>query len=301
MSLGIISKIARGFGLSAIKAKGIAPSVMTYGGIAGMAVGSFMLAKRMPKVKEIIEERRKDIEDLGEEDIKAAMKIKRRTIVEILKEVSLPVGIMITSAGAIIGGHNMLRKDVLGLIGVNSALEARHTRLLNRVKEEMGAETADEWENGIRKSEAKYLDENGKEKIGSINVTDTDPMIFDELWFSRETSDAYKQSVTLNHSALGGIETLLTNRLHTKGYVTMLELLEELGMYNMIKEYGPMADRIGWLLGEGDNEVKLRLELNDAVIKGVSDVWILRPNHDGDIKSKIQWKNTWPKLKKSIV
>lgn len=154
------------------------PTICVVTGVAGMAVSAVLACRATLKVKDILEEREKNLEavetelakgtdDYTEEDAKNDRRIiKIQTGVKVAKSYIVPVALGVVSATSILYGHNIVNKRNAALGAAYTALDQSYKEYRKKVIETLGEEAEHKMRFGVteEENEVEVEGKNGKKK-----------------------------------------------------------------------------------------------------------------------------------------
>lgn len=291
--------------------KKYSPEILLGAGIIGMGVGTVLACRATLQVEDIIDEYdelRDKIEDgvnlheegeinypmeVANKDIKV---LKAQTAVSFVKLYAPSVTLMGVSVGAILASYRIMSKRQVALMAAYKVMEEAFTTYRGRVVKELGETKDAHFMYGTETvlEEETIVDENGKKKkvtkereelIPGVKLSGFARMFQEEApdqvggWTG---STQWSPIHDYNLSFLMAKEQHFNNKLVAKGFVTVNEVLEELGFNateaGMISGWRYKSDR-------GDGYISFRPRAIDGnwIMGKDGDPIVLDFNIDGVI------------------
>lgn len=279
------------------------PNITTVISAIGVVGTAVLSAKAAYDSIEALEDHKKTIEKLHinkdnfddpKEYNKEVFSVYKDTAFEMIK-VYWPAALAsATTMAAIFTTNSVHRKRYLAMSGMYSAILTAYNEYRNRVSKKYGEEAERELYYDLKREEIVTVetDKKGREKT-KVEIV-TKPGIIDDPTFSLFLIDQrdktwYYKNPEMTYYRLTEIEKYLTQRLRTKGYLFLNEVLSELQ-----KPEIPEGQIIGWVYdetkGDTDNCVDFGLKSGtenfDFFMNGKNDFVYITMNHDGTIYDK---------------
>lgn len=202
-----------------------------------------------------------------------------RTAARMVKLYAPTVGLMALSAACFIGMHNIQAGRIAGLSGAYASVKEAFDQYQQRNIELNGEdnhklckygwhEEEEVAEDGtvIKKKVAntpkdmeKLMEENGK--MGKLPFHDQDYI------FARNTSSKYHGNPALDRNLFESVENYCNNYLNARGFVTVNDVLDALGMERTIE-----GTYLGWVKGYGQGiDIGWRDSFNNRFLAGYPD------------------------------
>ena len=268
--MGFKAFIARKATLAVMALRVKKPTICVVGGTLGMA-GAGVLAcvqtvrkldgvldkhnAEMAKIREAREKSEAGEIDLKKEGIdlkQATTGVYIKTAGRCLKVYWAPLVMMAGSAALILYGHHILQSRHALTLAAYTALEDRFKTYRNRVKGVIGDEKEELLFNGAEKKLVTAFDENGNEKTEEKTVVVDPHQNLGEYSFIFDVANAphtWSKKPGENYMLLRSQQIYANQRLQSKGYVSLNQVLESLDM-DPIKE----GQFIGWILNKASEE-----------------------------------------------
>lgn len=295
---------------AAFKIKKASPELLLVGGIACIIGGTVLACKATKKADKILDEGREEVsyfptnpeeftEDIAEVDRdyviadnkKRVAKSKLRTLGRVAGAYAPAVALGSAGIAMIFTSHGIMRKRNGALLASYNALDAMFKTYRARVlEEEDGKERDRRYLLGKDISELTDGASNESELVQNVNSDAFEMLAQYPEWydlhtcrFDATTSRAFSMHPFSNLQRIRGAESVMTSRLHEKGYVSLNEVLHELHMDPV--PWGQLVGRI-WISG-GEND--------DFEIEAVES----RPDQPGSpivLNFKLDNTTIWDKL-----
>lgn len=230
------------------------PVLLFGAGVVGVTATVVLACKGTLKLEETLIHHQKNMESLNEvkgrmteEDaVKTKALIYTKTVMEIGKLYAPAIVIGVVSIGCLTGSHVVLTKRNAGLTAAYAALDKGFQEYRRRVANEFGEDKDREFRHGT----ITVVEEDEKgEKVAVRKVNpDGTPSIYAQLF--DENSSSWNPDPTYNLVFLRAQQKILTDRLRAKGHLFLNEVYDDLGL-----ERTPAGQVVGWVLGNGDDEV----------------------------------------------
>lgn len=306
----------RAFYRTSFKLKKHSPEILVVTGVVGTVVSAVMACKATTKINFVLEETKRQVDivhegvekgevqgytesgEVGmipytEEDSKKDLAIVYgKTALKFAKLYAPSVILGTASIGAILGGHNMLRKRNLALAAAYTAVDTGFKQYRGRVIERLGEQMDKELTYDIKAKEVEetITDKKGKEKTVTKTVEVANPsaaMMSPYTFCFDETATGWVRDAEANKFFLARQQDYANEKLQAKGHMFLNEVLDMLGIPRC-----RAGQTVGWVYDEknpiGDNYIDfgvldLRLEANRNFMNGLEKSIWLNFNVDGDI------------------
>ena len=306
----------RAFYRTSFKLKKHSPEILVVTGVVGTVVSAVMACKATTKINFVLEDTKKQVDivhegvekgevqgytesgDVGmipytEEDSKKDLAIVYgKTALKFAKLYAPSVILGTASIGAILGGHNMLRKRNLALAAAYTAVDTGFKQYRGRVIERLGEQMDKELTYDIKAKEVEetITDKKGKEKTVTKTVEVANPsaaMMSPYTFCFDETATGWVRDAETNKFFLLRQQDYANEKLRAKGHMFLNEVLDMLGMPRQ-----RAGQVVGWVYDEnnavGDNYIDFGIfdihnEANRNFVNGLEKSIWLNFNVDGDI------------------
>ena len=292
------AKIGPKMGRKLLKVKSNAPDIAVFVGLGAVIVGTGWLVKRVYDNSSKLDFYKQTIEEAKDEnDMEVVKEARKDLAVNVLKTVGPPVAVITTGCAGVFYGRHLFKTKNFALVTANGVLQNKLTTLMERVDEEKGEGTAQEWVNEVRKVKIDEIDEKGKKKTKHAK-TMPDHITGFALPFDASAHKFHK-SPTLNRTTIMHAEESLNRDLNYKGVITGMDPYAELGWSEETLKGLLGVDKVKTLkkMHLTQNAEKSRhfsyqvFDIdapwtydNDRFIKGEESICIIDPNfHDFDI------------------
>lgn len=301
MNNKILIKIGCELGKVGLVLKKHEPEILVVAGAIG-TIGSTVLACRATlKANELIAESKKEVENIhakaeekrdeySEEDEKQAVRITYgKTALNLVKLYAPSVILGGLSLGAMFASNNMLRKRNVALATAYAAIDKSFKEYRGRVVDKYGEEVDKELRYGTRTEKIKVTEvdpETGEEKTVKKEVKVADPNLKSDyaMYFNRQTSAYFDECYDYNLSMLRAKESYWTIMLQQRGYVTLNEVLQDIGID------GTKAGMVvGWYYDKNNDESddQIDLRINEVYLDNGDGTYektiVIDPNVQGSI------------------
>lgn len=308
MKTNFIANLTRNANRIGLRFKKHSPEILVVAGIVGTVASTVMACKATTKLNEVLEESKDQIDQIhsyveengfsekySEEDSKKDLAIVyTQSALKVAKLYAPAVGLGIVSIGAILGGHNILRKRNVALAAAYTAVDKGFKEYRGRVIERFGKELDRELKHNIKTKEIEEVvqNEDGTESTVKKTVDYIDPNKYSE--FARFFDDGctgWEKDSELNLMFLRRQQDYANNVLKTRGYLFLNEVYEMLGIPRT-----KAGQIVGWIYDEkhpiGDNFVDFGIydiykEKNRDFVNGYERTILLDFNVDGNILDMI--------------
>lgn len=262
-----------------IKAK--SPEIGLVIGIGASVAALVSMYKRAPKIKAIVEKRKEDLAQVDKlvadpelakgnnydivKDAKQDVKIiNTKTVVDICKELIVPVGLEALSIFCMTSSHKILRKRNVALATAANISMKEFKEYRERVAERLGEAVDKELKYDVKaeKIEKKEVDENGKEKKTKevINAVDATSLPKDSIYsciFDSANSIRWSKDPWENKQFLKSVQKEANARLIKNGYLFLNEVRKMLGMEPCIA-----GQVVGWIWDPEDTKRDNMVDFN---------------------------------------
>lgn len=304
----IIKKAIRKVHMTGLRFRKCSPEILVIAGIIGTIGSTVMACKATTKLSSILEESRKDADDIHqyaetegfsdkytEKDMNKDLTIVHaKSAVKVIQLYAPAIGLGTLSIAAILGGHHILRKRNVALAAAYAAVEKSFKDYRGRVAEKFGEAMEKEIRYNIseKEIEEKVVKEDGTETVEKRLVKTVDPNNYSE--FARFFDDGclgWDKDPELNLLTLRKQQEYATDRLRAQGYLFLNDVYEMLGIPKTAA-----GQLVGWIYNEkhpvGDNYVDFGIydiekPRNRDFVNGYERTILLDFNVDGNILDKI--------------
>lgn len=285
--------------------KKYSPEILAVVGVIGTVTSAVMACKATTKVSEILNESKKELDDINEitndeniseEDYTENDHKRDLTIVyaqtglKFAKLYGPSVALGVLSIGSLLTSNKILKKRNVALAAAYTTLDKSYKQYRNRVVERFGEELDRELKYNIKAKEIKetVVDENGKKKTvkKTISVVNPDD-ISDYARIFDHNCENWQNSAEHNLLFLRNQERYANDLLRTNGRLFLNEVYDMLGFQRT-----KAGQIVGWVYNEnnpeGDNFVDFGLfetyrEGVSNFINGYEPTVLLNFNPDGDV------------------
>ena len=308
MKTNFIANLTRNVNRIGLQFKKHSPEILVVAGVVGTVASTVMACKATTKLSEVLEESKDQIDQIhgyveengfsekySEEDSKKDLAIVyTQSALKVAKLYAPAVGLGIVSIGAILGGHNILRKRNVALAAAYTAVDKGFKEYRGRVIERFGKELDRELKHNIKTKEIEEVvqNEDGTESTVKKTVDYIDPNKYSE--FARFFDDGctgWEKDSELNLMFLRRQQDYANEVLKTRGHLFLNEVYEMLGIPRT-----KAGQIVGWIYDEkhpiGDNFVDFGIydiykEKNRDFVNGYERTILLDFNVDGNILDMI--------------
>lgn len=256
------NSITRTFHKVGLKFKKHSPEILMTAGIVGTVASAVMACKATTKLNTILEESKENIDKIHnyvetegfsekytEEDSKKDLTIVyTQTGVKLAKLYAPAVILGAVSIGAIVNGHNILRKRNLALAAAYKAVDKGFKDYRGRVVERFGKELDHELKYNIKAKDVKetVTNEDGTESTvnKTVNAT-TDRDISEYAKFYDDGCTGWCKDPEHNLMFLRRQQDYANERLQSKGYLFLNEVYDMLGIPKT-----QAGQVVGWIYNE---------------------------------------------------
>lgn len=256
------NSITRTFHKVGLKFKKHSPEILMTAGIVGTVASAVMACKATTKLNTILEESKENIDKIHnyvetegfsekytEEDSKKDLTIVyTQTGVKLAKLYAPAVILGAVSIGAIVNGHNILRKRNLALAAAYKAVDKGFKDYRGRVIERFGNELDRELKYNIKAKDVKetVTNEDGTESTvnKTVNVT-TNRDISEHAKFYDDGCTGWCKDPEHNLMFLRRQQDYANERLQSKGYLFLNDVYDMLGIPKT-----QAGQVVGWIYNE---------------------------------------------------
>ncbi len=277
-----------------------APEILIGVGMTAGAAGTALACVATTKVNSIVEETKKELNDIKEEENELTDPKKERAMVYVKAAGKLAanyapaIGLSIVSAGCILYGAGILNKRntalSLGLAAATNTFKEYRKEVINRYGEDVDKQIR----YGLKSVEIKTKEtgEDGKPKTvkKNINVLEDYDQI-SPLDYSRvfDWCNPYWDSdMNTNRFFINSQQYLYNNKLRADGHVFLNDVLKSLGFPTT-----RVGQEVGWVYDPnnscGDNFIDFGMYEACVDVEGYRKVLMLDFNVDGSILNKVDW------------
>ena len=285
------------------------PEILVVAGVVGTVVSAVMACKATTKASTIMDNAKTSVdaihvvaenpafeEQYTKEDAQKDLAITyAKTGLEFAKLYAPSVALGAVSITSILVGHNILRKRNLALAAAYQIVDTGFKQYRGRVVERFGEQLDKELRYDIKAKEIEetVVDKKGKEKTVTKTVEVADPIaaMSPYTFCFDETSTAWVRDAEANKFFLARQQDYANEKLKSKGYMCLNEVLEMLGLRRT-----KAGQVVGWIYDEnnpiGDNFIDfgimdIRCEANRNFMNGLEKSIWLTFNVDGDIVNRL--------------
>jgi hypothetical protein len=280
------------------------PRILFYSGLALMGATVVTACKGTLKLEGVLEDVRRDREDVKENALRNPDKFTDRDISKLnfyitakglarIGQLYLPaVSLGVASVACLTTSHNQLTRRNAGLSAALAATERALDSYRARVRESIGEERELKLWRDEKKTEQPVLDDEGRETKSMKKVKTGGGMSpYARVW-GRDTSNEWSPQAEYNLAKLRSVQEYGTMVLNSRGHLFLNEIHDELGL-----DRTPAGAVVGWLskkYGGADGYVDFGVlnRSDDEQIRfldfvtGREDHILLDFNVDGEI-----WRN----------
>lgn len=308
----MIVKLSTKLGKVGLVIKKREPEILVIAGAVGAVTSTVLACKATLKVTEVLAEHKETINIIHDTAAREDMKEKytaetekrdvrivyTQTALKIAKEYAPAIILGGLSLGCMFASNNMLRKRNAALAVAYATIDKSFKDYRGRVAERFGTDVEEEIRLGMTEetiTETERDPETGKDKKVKKKVKVADPNLTSDyaMYFNEQTSVYYDSCYDFNLTMLHAKEAYWTNMLQQRGYVTLNEVLEDIGVA------GHKAGMVvGWFYDKknpkGDDQVLFNIkEVYVRTGDGEHDMRkmiIIDPNVQGEIYSLMEEK-----------
>lgn len=307
--LAIMNNVTKFAKRSGLKFKKHSPEILVVSGVVGVVTSAVMACKATIKLDSILEESKEQVEKIhgyveaegysekysAEDEKKDLTIVYTKSAIKIVKLYGPSVVLGALSIGAILGGHNMLRKRNLALAAAYTALDTSFKDYRGRVIERFGKELDRELRFNIQNKEIESVvtNEDGTESIEkkSVSVVGNLDGYSPYAKFYDDGCIGWEKDPELNLMFLRRQQDAANEILKRDGYLFLNEVYEMLGIPKTTA-----GQLVGWIYDEknpvGDNYVDFGIydlykENCRDFVNGYERTILLDFNVDGEIYKMI--------------
>jgi hypothetical protein len=291
--------------------KNYSPEILAVVGVGGVITSGVLAARATLKLEplvETLEHQRAAIHDEyalnnfdDKELSKRLFKAQSTFVLGLAKLYGPSVTLGAASVAALLGGQGILKKRNVALLGAYKSLESAYSEYRKRVIEEVGEEKEERIRLNLRAFDADETSGDDSDKPMAL-LTDEElkkralgasPYA---VFFDKYTSKDWSDNTDYNVTFLTIQQSVANDRLVSRGYLFLNEVLEALGM-----ERTEAGQYVGWIYQdgertEGDNYVDFGIDHGATVLKDKYQFEedgsiMLDFNVDGTIIDKVWKKN----------
>lgn len=280
--------------LAAAKVAKYSPQILTGVGVVGGIASTVLIAKATLSVEPIVTAHEEAINYIkhdfetgllaAKESDKEIRKVYFRTGLALVKLYGPGVSLGLASVISVIAAQGIAQKRQVALVAGAKSIESAFQAYRARVAEALGEDKEAEIRNGI--STETVEDANGKKtKVKVFNPEGLEPHI---VLFGEDNLNWQKGNIEITRLFLKNIQNWSNDRLNSRGYVYLNEVLNWLGLPET-----PAGQVVGWLhkdLNNGDGYIDFGWEnnpVNQAKFGEYPQGILLNFNVDGEINSKL--------------
>lgn len=243
------NKVTRTFGDVKLKFKKHSPEILVVTGVIGVVGAAVLACRATTKASKIVEQAKEDLETINhcvenpeslpepytKEDAK-----KDTTIVyakaglQVAKEYAPAVVLGALSIGAILGGHNILRKRNMALGAAYAVVDTSFKEYRKRVIERFGNELDKEIRYNVKAKEVEetVVDKDGKEKkvTKTVKLADSPAKATPYTFCYDVGCEGWQKDPEHNKWFLLQQQNYANEKLKAQGYLFMNDVLESLGL-----------------------------------------------------------------------
>jgi len=299
---GLKTVVTSKLGRQVLTGKKHAPLILFAVGTVGVVTAAVIACRATLKLEEVLDEAdnnitelkdRRDSEDMTEKEFsRAASKVYFKAGAKIAGMYAPAALLLAGSIAALTGSHVMLTNRYAGMVSAYAALDKGFKAYRERVVEKLGKDQDQEFRYGTQELEIveEAADGSGPVVKTIKRAAPTADTIY-ARWFD-SGSNMWNKEAALNYVFLKSQEEHWNYRLGLKGYVTLNEVYENLGLPR--KKFGQI---VGWTKdahqrGTGDGYISFgifegKTEGARDFINGWNSSVLLDFNVDGNILDEI--------------
>lgn len=283
--MGKFDKITRFAAKAGKVLKKHSPEILMVAGVVGVITSAVMACKATTKLNDIIEEGKTDAEEIHkvaesrpeeftEDDVKQAITINTgKTALKVAKLYAPSVALGVLSLTALVTSNIILRKRIATVTAAYIALDESFKTYRGRVKERFGEDVEKEIRLGTGSVEVTELNEDGTETTKTVTLAGI-PASEYAVIFDTHTSCVAGKNKDYNLTTIRGIESYLNQQLEAKGFVTLNEVYDGLGIEGT--RIGLVA---GWVYNK-EEYTKIEIEVTDVINEAGEPALMLDFNAD---------------------
>lgn len=255
----VTNALSRVSGRTGLVAKKYAPEIMLVAGVGCIVGGTVMACKATLQVEPIIDDAKKDLDDLrGSEDERDNKAIARTYISSGTKLARLygpSVGLITGGIGLVCGSHHIMHSRNVALVAAYELAEKSFSEYRNRVAEKYGEDEERNIRYNLHDEKIDVIEidpKTGKEKKKKETVSVTDTDIKDMSQYARyfdDSSREWTKSPEYNKSFLIGQQNYFNNLLQGRGHVFLNEVYDALGF-----KRSRAGQMVGWIYDPDSND-----------------------------------------------
>ena len=219
-----------------------------------------------------------------------------------LELVKLYGPVVVLGAGTFISffsGNRILAKRLAGVTAAYGTLQEAYMTYRENVTKDLGEEADFKYLYGMDGTfKEKYYDTKIDEKTGEVvNVGKAKVREIDVVNDVKDWNKVkgFTHDYEYNKFWLERIESLANGKLETKGYLTLYDVYDALGIvYTLDAKHEMMSHEVGWVKGYGDDDVRFNLVMvptvcgvKDGAVGNLSEVGLIDFNCVGTIWDKL--------------
>lgn len=297
MSFLDAAKLAAGqkLGKTLLLANKYSPQILTAVGVVGVVAAVGLTIRSTLKLNETLEKTEKDLfvvknsrDELTEKQYRKELtRVYLHRTGDLVKLYGPPLGALVIGTTAFLGANNILSRRNVALAAAYNVVKAEYDQFRANVRDELGEDRERELRLGLRDEKVTDI-ETGKE----ITVKKGDPSRYSRYAkiFDEGNENFNKHSREANLTFLLGQQSYATQRLQRRGWLTLNEVYEALGLPQT-----PDGAVVGWVSDGADGYVDFGIFDLDSpaardFVNGYERSIVLDFNVDGLIQDRIGWK-----------
>lgn len=245
------------------------PAILLGVGLVGATVSTVLACKATLKLDQVIDNAQekigtvKSVAATADEKVyskqdyqKDLAKVYLQSGVEFAKLYGPSVSLGLISYGCIIGGHTILNKRNVALLGAYKVVERAFSEYRARVREEHGDDADYLYYHGLRAEQVSVTEEvDGKKKKVKQTINVADPNSHSQYAkFFDESNPNWTKTPEYNLLFLKGVQNYMNDRLKSRGHLFLNEVYDAIGI-----ERTQVGQFVGWVMGAGDDFVDFGL------------------------------------------
>lgn len=280
MNLKFLAPVTQVMGRALLTVQKHSPELLTVAGIVGGVTASVLACKSTLTLHDDLEPLKNDVVYIRNQNNPSRGKDLTRAYsrmgLRVARHYAIPIGLGLLSAGAILAGFGIIHRRNAALIAAYNSLELAYNTYREKVREEFGDEKDQEL---LLKTEKQLARSKkiSKDGIDTGYIPAGTARFFDK--YNPNFNAANKE---MNLYFLKLQQTYLNDLLRVRGFVTLNEVYEKLGME-------PSRDglMLGWVTGRGrENFIDFGIwnannESARDFVNGREDAILLQFNHHG--------------------
>lgn len=272
-------------------ARKVSPKALTIIGVTGMVGGVALSSYAGVKADQIVSAASEELDAAkqkltGDEEadkpVKAEIRhIKRHAFGQLAKWYGPVIGLTAASGACVVGGHAILNKRNIALVGAYEGLDAVFKRYRTRVQDELGMEADERYMYGEKGPVVERIE---SPENGVIEVTEGGPVTPSECSiyakYFDESCSQWSNDINYINMWLKATENEMNDKLFANGFLFLNQVYKKLGI-KPTKE----GQYVGWLKsGDGDHHVSIHVvKWGGNPMKGEPYWALLDFNVDGPI------------------